>query len=44
MPMLIWFPMIVMAGICEAISDDLATWHRAFSVDVPDIDVSDREA
>jgi hypothetical protein len=31
MPMLLWFPMIVMAGMYQAMSDDVATWHRAFS-------------
>jgi hypothetical protein len=29
MPMLLWFPMIVAAGMYQAISDDLAQWHRA---------------
>jgi hypothetical protein len=29
MPMLLWFPMIVAAGMYQAISDDLAAWHRA---------------
>ncbi len=30
MPMLFWFPMIVMAGVYEAMSDDMAQLHRAF--------------
>jgi hypothetical protein len=30
MPMLAWFPMIVMAGVYRAMSDDMAMWHRAF--------------
>jgi hypothetical protein len=30
MPMLIWFPVIVMAGLYEALSDDLVRWQRAF--------------
>lgn len=30
MPMLLWFPMIVMAGLYQAMSDDLSTWQRAF--------------
>ncbi len=29
MPMLFWFPMIVVAGVYQAMSDDLAEWHRA---------------
>jgi hypothetical protein len=31
MPMLLWFPMIVAAGVYEAMSDDMAAWHRAFT-------------
>ena len=38
MPMLLWFPMIVVAGLYEAMSDDLSTWQRAC------IGTSDREA
>jgi hypothetical protein len=30
MPMLFWFPMIVAAGVYQAVSDDLTTWRRAF--------------
>jgi hypothetical protein len=31
MPMLFWFPVIVAAGMYQALSDDLAAWHRAVS-------------
>jgi hypothetical protein len=31
MPMLLWFPMIVAAGVYEAMSHDIAEWHRAFA-------------
>lgn len=30
MPMLMWFPVIVMAGLYEAMSDDMLRWQRAF--------------
>jgi hypothetical protein len=30
MPMLIWLPVIVMAGMYEAMSDDLYRWQRAY--------------
>jgi hypothetical protein len=29
MPMLMWFPVIVMAGLYEAMTDDLRRWQRA---------------
>jgi hypothetical protein len=29
MPMLFWFPVIVAAGVYQAISEDFAEWHRA---------------
>jgi hypothetical protein len=29
MPMLLWFPMVVMAGVYQAMSDDLSRWLRA---------------
>lgn len=29
MPMLFWLPMIVMAGLYQAVSDDLSAWQRA---------------
>ncbi len=38
MPMLAWFPMIVLAGVYQAMSDDLAIWHRAF------LGINDRDA
>lgn len=31
MPMLLWFPVIVAAGMYQAISEDLAIWHRTVS-------------
>jgi len=31
MPMLLWFPMIVMAGLYRAMSDDISTWQRAMT-------------
>jgi len=37
MPMLWWFPMIVMAGVYRAMSDDIESWHRAF------VSISNRE-
>jgi hypothetical protein len=27
--MLLWLPMIVMAGLYEAVSDDISAWQRA---------------
>jgi len=29
MPMLLWLPMIVTAGLYQAMSDDFSMWHRA---------------
>jgi hypothetical protein len=29
MPMLMWLPMVVMAGIYQAVADDFSAWHRA---------------
>jgi hypothetical protein len=29
MPMLVWFPAIVMAGVYQAMSDDFIQWQRA---------------
>lgn len=29
MPMLLWFPMIVMAGLYQAVSDEVSAWQRA---------------
>lgn len=29
MPMLMWFPVIVMVGVYEALSDDMLKWQRA---------------
>jgi hypothetical protein len=29
MPMLLWLPMIVMAGFYKSMSDDLSAWQRA---------------
>jgi hypothetical protein len=29
MPMLLWLPMIVFAGLYQAVSDDIAAWQRA---------------
>ena len=29
MPMLMWFPAIVMAGLYQAMSDDFIQWQRA---------------
>ena len=31
MPMLLWFPMIVMAGLYQAMADDISTWQRAMT-------------
>lgn len=31
MPMLFGFPVIVAAGMYQALSEDLAEWHRAVS-------------
>jgi hypothetical protein len=33
MPMLLWFPMVVMAGMYQAMAHDVATWQRAFAPD-----------
>ena len=30
MPFLFWFPMIVVAGLYEAASDDMSQWQRAW--------------
>jgi len=38
MPMLLWFPMIVMAGIYQAMSDDMEAWGRAW------VGINDRDA
>lgn len=37
MPMLFWFPMIIAAGVYQAISEDLAEWHRAYTGVIRDV-------